>query len=122
MGIAFASLEYLSNLGFLSETRRRLLDIGTQHLYHLTIDGARAFVARHGGIADEPTFRRVAEQLVLRSRPGNIPNRSWLSELIDLTNIEYTSFDVCPGLRTEIFDLNRQELPEKYSGHFDVIL
>jgi hypothetical protein len=122
MGIAFASIEYLSERGYLSADRRRLLDVGTQNLYHLTLDSARAFVDNHGGISDEIEFKTSVDEIALRSRPGNVSNRSWLSEIIDLSNIEYTSFDVCPGLRTEILDLNRQDLPEKYRDYFDVVL
>jgi hypothetical protein len=98
------------------------LDLGAQNLYHLTLDSARAFVSKHGGISDEIKFTKTANQIARGSRPevGSIHSR--LSEIIDLSNVEYTSFDVCPGLRTEILDLNRQDLPERYREYFDVIL
>jgi hypothetical protein len=45
-----------------------------------------------------------------------------LSEITDLTNIEYDSIDVCPGLRnTEILDLNFDPLPKRMRDRYDVV-
>jgi SAM-dependent methyltransferase len=120
MGIAFASIEYLSERGYLPTRRSRLLDLGTQNLYHLSLESAQAFARKHGGISDEAAFAKAVEPAVLKSQAA--PSSGWLSEIIDLTNVEYTSFDVCAGLKTEILDLNREDLPEKYREYFDVVL
>jgi hypothetical protein len=37
-------------------------------------------------------------------------------------SIFYTSFDVCPALKTEILDLNFEGCPAGYRGTFDVVL
>ena len=43
------------------------------------------------------------------------------SDVTDLTNIEYNSVDVCPGLKTEILDLNFDTIPDHMRGHYDVV-
>jgi hypothetical protein len=60
-----------------------------------------------------------ANDLAIKSklRPGK--EMLYLSELIDLTDISYTSYDVCRGAKTEVFDLNRQEISDAAKASFD---
>ncbi|MDO8788022.1 MAG: TylF/MycF/NovP-related O-methyltransferase [Sulfuritalea sp.] len=116
------NLEYLSNMGYLANPRSAILDIGSQNLYHATPEAIRAFVERHGAIEDQHAFDEEAKRISYFSWPRPGERTSYISELLDLTPFEYTSYDVCPALKTEIFDLNEEHLPAHYREHFDVVL
>jgi hypothetical protein len=122
MGFAMKNLEYLSNKGYLANPRCAILDIGSQNLYHATPEAIRAFVERHGGIEEQHVFDEEAKRISYFSWPRPGERTSYISELLDLTPFEYTSYDVCPALKTEIFDLNEEHLPAHYREHFDVVL
>ncbi|OQA34718.1 MAG: Macrocin-O-methyltransferase (TylF) [Betaproteobacteria bacterium ADurb.Bin341] len=122
MGFAMKNLEYLSNKGYLANPRCAILDIGSQNLYHATPEAIRSFVERHGTIKDEHAFEEEAKRISYFSWPRPGERTSYISELLDLTPFEYTSYDVCPALKTEIFDLNEENLPEHYREHFDIVL
>jgi hypothetical protein len=121
MGMGMALFEYLSERGHLSKNSR-ILDIGSQNLYNATPENIRAFVEKYGTISDETGFKESAEKIAYFSTPRVGERTSYISELLDLTDIFYTSYDVCPALKTEIFDLNRERLPARYMGYFDVVL
>lgn len=122
MGFAMKNLEYLSSKGYLSNPRCAILDIGSQNLYHASPEAIRAFVERHGSIGDAKAFEEEAKRISYFSWPRPGERTSYLSELLDLTPFEYTSYDVCPALKTEIFDLNEEHLPSHYREHFDIVL
>lgn len=122
MGLAMKNLEYLSNKGYLASPCCAILDIGSQNLYHATPEAIRAFVERHGTISDQRAFDEEARRISYFSWPRAGERTSYISELLDLTPFEYTSYDVCPALKTEIFDLNEEHLPAHYREHFDVVL
>lgn len=122
MGFAMKNLEYLSGKGYLSNPHCAILDIGSQNLYHASPEAIRAFVERHGTIGDIKEFEEEARRISYFSWPRPGERTSYLSELLDLTPFEYTSYDVCPALKTEIFDLNEEHLPSHYQEHFDIVL
>lgn len=122
MGFAMKNLEYLSSKGYLSNPRCAILDIGSQNLYHASPEAIRGFVERHGSIGDVKAFEEEAKRISYFSWPRPGERTSYLSELLDLTPFEYTSYDVCPALKTEIFDLNEEHLPPHYREHFDLVL
>ncbi len=122
MGFAMKNLEYLANKGYVKPDSA-ILDIGSQCLYHASPEAIRAFVDKYGDVKDEEAFEKEAKRISYFSWPRPGERTSYLSELLDLTpRIGYTSFDVCPALKTEILDLNREGLPVKYRDHFDVVL
>ena len=123
MGLWMSNVEYLSDAGHLPAAGARVLDIGSQNLYFATPEAIRRFVLRHGHIADEAAFATEAERIAYFSTPRPGERTAYVSELFDLTPaIHYTSFDVCPALKTEILDLNLESCPEAYRGTFDVVL
>jgi hypothetical protein len=121
MGIGMQDVEYLANRGYL-KSDSRILDIGSQNLHNVTPQKARRFVERYGQIPDEDLFTKEADRLTYYSQPRPNKRMTYLSELLDLTSIEYTSYDVCEALKTEIFDLNFENIPPKYRNYFDLIL
>jgi len=118
MGISTAYLWYLHKRGIL-KPGHRLLDIGSSFLHDLTVDQALDLVIAFGG-GDLP--QHVAEDLAERShlKPGR--DMLYLSELLDHTSVQYLSYDVCPGHKTQVFDLNREDVADDEMGTFDVVL
>lgn len=121
MGFGMANLEYLDRRGFLDRTTS-FLDIGSQNLYSATPESVMAYARKFGPFTDEELIRSEAERISYFSTPRPGERTAYLSELIDLTNQQYTSYDVCMALKTEIFDLNCEHLPPAYQEHFDIVL
>ena len=123
MGLWMSNIEYLSERRLLPAEGCRILDIGSQNLYFATPETVRRFVLRHGRIAGEAAFLAEAERISYFSTPRPGERTAYVSELFDLTpDIFYTSYDVCPALKTEIFDLNVESCPAHYRGTFDCVL
>ena len=118
MGISINYLWYLSDNRLL-RPKTRLLDIGSSYLYNVRPNDVLKFAACHGG---RPVSDAVANDIANRSAPKAGRQMLFLSELLDHTDIDYVSYDVCPGAKTELFDLNRQELAPAARGSFDVVL
>jgi hypothetical protein len=111
----------LATVNFLFDHRvpQRVLDIGSQNMLRASKDDFLTFLRKHGKAGDHEA---AAAQLADRSitRPGH--ETLYLSELLDHTPIEYVSFDICPGRKTEIMDLNREKLRWWHKNAFDLIL
>ncbi len=122
MGMSIERLLFLQQNGHLASQRCRVLDIGPQNVYHIEKDKLRAFVERQGCIVPDEALAKEIDRLVYFSTPRPEERTTLLSEITDLTDIEYNSFDVCPGLKTDIIDLNFDALPERYREYYDVVL
>jgi hypothetical protein len=92
MGVSISYLWYLSEKGLLNRNSR-VLDIGTSYLYNLTVDDVTKFSDRYGSPMSPQNARELAELSI--PRPGQ--QMLFLSDLLDLTDIAYVSYDVCPG-------------------------
>jgi hypothetical protein len=112
----------LQNLGFLTRDKHRLLDIGPQNVYGLTAEQLDTFVRNQGLEASPEHYQSEKQRLIYFSTERPNERTTLFSEIANLTNIEYNSFDVCPALKTEIFDLNFETLPDKYKEFYDVVL
>src|SRR6516164_778942 len=108
MGMNLDGPIYLQRNGMLTKERNKVLDIGPQTIYFVKQEQIREFVANQGGSAvSDAKLQAEIERLVHFSNPRRGERTTMLSEITDLTNIEYDSIDVCPGLKnTEILDLN----------------
>jgi hypothetical protein len=110
---------YLQQRGWLTSEKNRILDIGPQTIYFARPEQITEFVLRQGA---NPAPAKEIERLVHFSTPRPGERTTMLSEITDLTNVEYASIDVCPGLKnTEILDLNFDQLPSRMRGHYDVV-
>lgn len=117
MGISTAYLWYMAEHGLL-KPGAKVLDIGSSYLYNLSSKDVTVFCARF----ERNVSSRVADDLAERSTKRSGRQMLFLSELMLLAGFNYESYDVCPGERTTVFDLNRQEIPEKDRGSFDLVL
>jgi len=122
MGFGMPYLGYLSQKGYLDKPGTRIMDIGSQCLLSATTEALREFVAKHGRSPDDAAVAKEIERLSYFSYPRPGERTTYLSELLDITHLSYTSYDVCPALKTEIFDLNRQSVPPHYHERFDIVL
>ena len=111
----------LQKLGLLNSQKRRFLEIGPQNVYFCTVDQIGRFLV--GQDIPDHDGARLAEiaRLVYFSTPRPDERTTLFSEIADLANIEYNSFDVCPALKTELLDLNFDGLPAKYRNYYDVV-
>jgi SAM-dependent methyltransferase len=113
---------FLQRRGLLSSSRNRILDIGPQTIYHVREHQIREFVTNQGASAELAGLQQEIERLVYFSTPRPRERTTMFSEITDLTDIEYMSIDVCPGLKnTKILDLNHERLPRRLTGSFDVV-
>jgi SAM-dependent methyltransferase len=123
VGIGMADVVYLSERGHIPVGEGAVLDIGSQNVFNVTVDAVEAFARRHGCAMSPSELRDEAERVSYFSTPRPGERTTYLSEIFDLVpQIFYTSYDVCPALRTEIFDLNTQDVPAPYRNRFDVVL
>jgi hypothetical protein len=113
---------YLQRNGFLTPTRNKILDIGPQNVLFVHAEQIREFIELQGGaVVPSAGLDAEIERLVYFSTPRRNERTMLLSEITDLTNIEYNSVDVCPGLKTVILDLNFDSAPDEMIGHYDVV-
>jgi hypothetical protein len=122
MGMNLGGMIFLQKKGFLSPSKNRLLDIGPQNVYFATGAQIDAFVNAQGMTVKREHFELERQRLEYFSTPRPEERTTLFSEICDLTNIEYNSFDVCPALKTELLDLNYDQLPERYNCYYDVVL
>jgi hypothetical protein len=113
---------YLQRNGFLTPDKNKILDIGPQNVLFVREEQIREFVANQGGaIVSEELLASEIKRLVYFSTPRPEERTLLFSEITDLTDIEYNSVDVCPGLKTTILDLNFDVAPNEMVGHYDVV-
>ena len=112
MSVGMADIEYLCDRGHLPVGSAALLDVGSQNLFNVKRPAVRRFIDRYGTHLTGDALVAEIELVSYYSTPRPGEKTTYLSELFDLTpSIFYTSYDVCPALKTEIFDLNYDQLP-----------
>ena len=121
MACGMKYLIYLSSQGCFDRPNTKILDIGTQCLLSATVEDLRLFIDKHGKYPSENILDDI-EKLSYHSYIRAGERTSYLSELLSLTNIAYTSYDVCAGLSTHLFDLNKHRTPADHEKNFDVVL
>jgi len=122
MGLSMEFMIYLQRDGHLTPEKNKFLDIGPQNVYFATDTQIRTFVKAQGQTVSDDELEKEIERLVYFSTPRRGERTTLLSEITDLTNTEYNSFDVCPGLKTHILDLNFDPLPADDAERYDVVI
>lgn len=103
----------------------RILDLGSSNLYCAEAQEIQQFILNYNPRADRHEVDRVANKLAAGS--AYIPNKggtneAFVGELFEAAGMEYLSFDIAPGYKTMVLDLNRESLPRRYQRHFDLVL
>jgi hypothetical protein len=124
MGMNLDALLYLQRNGWLTRDKSKILDIGPQTIYFVRPEQISEFIAGQGGSTlPQGRLQLEIDRLVRFSTPRAGERTTMLSEIADLTDVDYASIDVCPGLKnTEILDLNFDRLPYRMRRRFDVAL
>lgn len=103
----------------------RVLDIGSSNLYNAPAYEIAAFIRKHDPGMPETRVLAEAERLAVGSYVDPVlgaTNKTFLGELFDAVGIEYLSFDIAVGYKTEVADLNSYTLPARHRGAFDMVL
>ena len=100
-----------------------MLDIGEACLIEADPEDLYYILRRHGGQTDGEAMRQKIEHYAYRSRlyGQDIPTL-FLSELMELTAVEYVSIDVVSARVAKRFDLNRHSLAVSKRHSFDLIV
>ncbi len=103
----------------------RVLDVGCQNLYLATAEQVESFLEQWKPSNDPLKVKEYAEMIAIGSEIdpliGGI-NGAWLGDLLSKAGLDYLSYDIFEGYKTFIFDLNRDSVPRKHLGAFDVVL
>lgn len=96
MGFYFANFEYLIRKNFLNNNSS-ILDVESQNLYNTTHQEVIKFVKTIEKNIEIDNISEEAKRISYFTTPRPDERTAYISEIIDLTNIKYTSFDVCPA-------------------------
>jgi hypothetical protein len=123
MGCNIEMVNWLDEQGAFPRAAR-ILDIGEACLLHATPDDIVSFVVKHTQAFDQLTLHKAAVDYAYRSSLfGHHSIRTlFLSELIELTDLQYVAFDVVSARKAELFDLNIHHLADDKKGTFDLVL
>jgi hypothetical protein len=110
-----AQLERLGSLGF----GRKVLDFGSSNLYSATAEEIAAFVKRHNPNPRDD-LEAWADHLAAGAKPGL--NQSFIGEMFEAAGMSYAAIDIADGYKTTIVDLNKERLPARMVGQYDLVL
>src|ERR1700709_1956187 len=100
MGMNLDGPLYLQRQGWLTREKNQVLDIGPQTIYFVRAEQIREFFGNQAdATAEDGKLKAEIQRLIYFSTPRAGERTTMFSEITDLTNIEYASIDVCPGLR-----------------------
>jgi hypothetical protein len=122
MAIGWIYLKYLHSRGILSKRNMKILDIGCQNLFSIPEDEGLSFVLEHRVDDGGEQVRDAIRQLAARSTwPRGIGEPVYFFEFATLCGLDYLAYDIFPGEKIKIFDLNRDSVPEHHRGRFDCV-
>jgi SAM-dependent methyltransferase len=123
MGCGMEFLKWLDGQGAFPRSAR-ILDIGESYLLAATEQDIREFLSRHKKRWFFRNVDRIARHFAFRSHVVCNPQIQtlFLSELIELTDLDYVAFDVVNARKARLFDLNNHRLAQAKRETFDVVL
>ncbi|MGR4867189.1 hypothetical protein [Caulobacter sp. LARHSG274] len=101
-----------------------VLDVGCQNVYRADPVETVNFIRRQNDIYDEEDLQAWARLFSIGSEtPPEIGglNGAWLGDLLERAGMSYCSYDIYPGYKTKIFDLNCRSVPPEDRGSFDLV-
>ena len=125
MGLGWIYLNHLNKVGVFSEGKAKILDIGCQNIYDVPAADGLRFVLQNGATKDLAYLTDAVRDLANRSpwaRSLDGTSSVYFGELIALCGMEYIAYDIFPGERTRIFDLNFESAPAEHVGRFSCVL
>jgi hypothetical protein len=122
MAIGWTYLKYLESCGIFCNGNARILDIGCQNLFSIPEDEGFSFVIKNRPVDCEEDLRDALRHLSIRSTwPKGIGEPVYFFEFATLCGLEYVAYDIFPGEKITIFDLNRHGVKQEHRGYFDCV-
>ena len=115
----------LKDKGVFSKSGLNVLDIGSSNLYQADAASIRNFVSGFSDGEKQPQLDITAHRLAVGAAYDPVRgglNESFAGELIEKCGMRYLSMDIAKGYKTEVFDLNRENLPARHRSAYDVVL
>lgn len=125
MGITMGLMKQLRERNVLSRSGLKVLDIGSSNLYQAKTQEIVDYVTAFGGSESPASLDEFAQRLARGSAYDSVKgglNESFAGELIERCGMSYLSMDIAKGYKTEIFDLNHEDLPAHHQGAYDVVM
>jgi hypothetical protein len=125
MGITMGLMKQLKERNVLSRSGLKVLDIGSSNLYQATAKEITDYVTAFGGAENPAALNKFAQRLAKGSAYDSVTggiNESFAGELIERCGMSYLSMDIAKGYKTEVMDLNREDLPTQHQGAYDVVM
>lgn len=125
MGITMGLMQQLRTRGVFSRSGLRVLDIGSSNLYQAQAQDIVDYVSAFGGSENPASLNEFAQRLARGSAYDSMKgglNESFAGELIERCGMAYLSMDIAKGYKTEVFDLNHEDLPARHRGAYDVVM
>lgn len=125
MGITMGLMKQLREKNVLSRSGLKVLDIGSSNLYQAKAQEIVDYVSAFGGNENPAALQDFAQRLAKGSAYDGVKggiNESFAGELIERCGISYQSMDIAKGYKTEVFDLNHEDLPANHRNAYDVVM
>lgn len=125
MGITMGLMKQLRERNVLSRSGLKVLDIGSSNLYQAQAQEIVDYVSAFGGKESPALLQEFAQRLAKGSAYDSVKgglNESFAGELIERCGMSYLSMDIAKGYKTEVFDLNHEDLPAHHQGAYDVVM
>jgi hypothetical protein len=125
MGIIMGLMKQLKERNVLSRSGLKVLDIGSSNLYQATAKEITDYVTAFGGAENPAALNKFAQRLAKGSAYDSVTggiNESFAGELLERCGMSYLSMDIAKGYKTEVLDLNREDLPTQHQGAYDVVM
>lgn len=125
MGITMGLMKQLRERNVLSRSGLKVLDIGSSNLYQATAQEIVDYVTAFGGVENPVALNEFAQRLAKGSAYDSVTggiNESFAGELIERCGMSYLSMDIAKGYKTEVFDLNHEDLPAHHRGAYDTVM
>lgn len=119
--IHFKMVQYLADRDYFWPGSR-IMDVGTQNLMFAAEDAAITFVKklRRNPLSEDDI--EGIKRVCYFSTPRANERTAFLHELLAYTDVIYESIDIVDGLKTTIFDLNFDTVPDEWRLSFDFII
>ncbi len=124
MGVNWAYVLKMEELGLFAQPGGALLDMGSSNLYSADAEGVAGFVRRHAanpGPDLDGFAARIAHGSGYDPVRGGL-NEAFFGEVVERAGFRYQAVDIADGYRTRIVDLNNTLLPADMVGAFDSVI
>jgi hypothetical protein len=124
MGVTLGRIVEFFDAGYVPHAKPRVLDIGCSNVHTMTKEQLVAFVRARNDVWEKASLERWAEYAALGghydSEIGGA-NGAWLGDLLTRAGIPYHAFDIFPGYKTELLDLNVDSPAPRHLNAYDVV-